>query len=211
MHRGRPLQFWVRQKVCPTNLSSNIFHVSLKFKDFCINRQFIWFLIKLLLNSQTFSLKFGLFSSSIFAKFDHSHSNTIYSPTPGTSMDVPDVPAPSPLLGRAMGGSNQEGRGKGWSEQSGLLYWNNQEGKGKGWSEQSGQVERNNPDRGNWNLRSLGVSALRREFRFSLLKTLHFTLNAKTLNVLNPPRAWNHKWRRLRNCGPEMSQKVWLM
>ena len=58
---SRPLQFWVQQKASPTIFSNTICHVSLKFKHFSNNRQLKWFLIKLLLTSQSFLLKFGLF------------------------------------------------------------------------------------------------------------------------------------------------------
>ena len=111
--QGLSLQLWVRQKVCPTNLRCKICHVSLKFKYFCITRQWRCFFIKLFLTSlvifaQTWSLLtfLFLFSSTIFAKFhDHCQSDTIYSPTPlpvrrhlqSDARDVPDVPFPSPL------------------------------------------------------------------------------------------------------------------
>ena len=66
-------------KKCPTNLSNNICHVLLKFNQFCIKRLFLIF--------QSSLDSFSLFLSSICAIFhDQLQSDSIYSPTPGTSV-----------------------------------------------------------------------------------------------------------------------------
>ena len=45
-----------------------------------------------------FDILYFLFSFSIFALFyDHLQSDTMYSPTPGASMDAPDAPCPMPM------------------------------------------------------------------------------------------------------------------
>ena len=100
---------------CLTNLTSKICYVSLKFKPFCINMLLNCFLIKLFLISESFLFKIGLFffwfSSLIFAKFhDQLQSDSIYSPIPGTSIDVPDVPSPSPhvIHARTLSSPNQK-------------------------------------------------------------------------------------------------------
>ena len=83
---GRPRLFWVWQKVCPTNLSSKICHVSWTFKHFC-NKSILWLFNYLLKFS--LSTLFFCFHLQFFFKF---HDRLQSDPR-----DVPDLPSPSPL------------------------------------------------------------------------------------------------------------------
>ena len=101
--QGRPFKSRVRQKLSPKNLLGKTLHNILKFKFICSKRQLKTLLMKLFLCAQSFLPNFVFFYCmipcfSFFFSFifdishDHLQSDTIYSPTPGASMDAPDAP-----------------------------------------------------------------------------------------------------------------------